>query len=164
MSRSNISIFLLICLIFIIGCVSCGKVEDKVPIDYSDSTPPVDFLEIVELTTTEKLREDELHLFIENKTNDCIVFPNDYGAQIFTRINATWVQIPNLVEYMNETEIVLTTYPGERPFISIYLLPDYSEINGTPKEIRVILHAFLCQNGNPSDKMVSDYIDIDLVK
>jgi len=151
-----------ICFLLVASCVSCRQGNNADFVDYPGSVPLVDFLEITELPDVEKIREAEINLFVENKTEDCVVFPYDYGMRIFAQSNNVWEEIPNLGNYIVKSNIILTVSSGEVPFVVVYLLPDYSELKEQPSKIRVILSAYLCYDGTPSDEMVGDYIDIEL--
>ena len=164
MNKSKICLFAFACILIIVSALSCSQVVDSNPVAYPGSAPFFDFLEINEISDVKKIRSDKINLFVENISEDCVVFSHDYGLQIFTQIDNAWNEIPNLADYVVESEIVLTNASGELPFIIVYLLPDYSKLEKKLSKIRVVLNAFLCKNNIQSDVMVSDYIDIDLEK
>ena len=148
--------------ILIASLVSCRQSKGTSLEDNPSSIPIIDFVDITEITDGEKIYDDQLNFYVENKTDDCVVFPYDYGVEIYTKDENNWLQIPYLGKYMSETTITLTPYFGEHPTDVIFVLPDYSVLNERPERIRVIMQAKLCNDGVPSDEMVADFIDIEL--
>jgi len=69
--------------------------------------------------------------------------------------------IPNLVQFANDADVFLSATSEDYYDAIISITPGYSSLQRTPTMIRVVVNAFLCQNGSPSDEMVSDYIDIE---
>ena len=161
-TKAYVSIFIIFFLIFVM--VGCSKNQSITSVDSPVSLPYKDFLDIRELSEGEKIRKSNLDLGITNKSNDCVLFPYDYGVQIFALIDNIWKEVPNIVEYPNKTEIILSTTSEGLSDAIVYITPDYSTLNESPRTVRVIMNANLCKNGIPTDERVIDYIDIDLGK
>jgi hypothetical protein len=126
------------------------------------SKSDVDFLDISVQSTSQKINPEDIYLYVTNKTNDCVIFPYNYGLEIFIKVNENWVKVNNLVEYANTENKPLTSASGVEPDDLIFIRPDYSNISDPPTEIKIILNAYLCNNGKPSLNLSKDYIEIPL--
>ena len=110
----------------------------------------MDFLDISVQSTSQKINPKDIYLYVVNKTDDCIVFPYDYGLEVFIKVNESWVKVSNLVEYANTESRPLTSFSGIWPDDIIFIRPDYSSISDQPTDIKIVLNAYLCNNGKPS--------------
>jgi hypothetical protein len=148
-------VFLFVMAFYLVGCTR-GHPTDT-------SMTSVDFLDISVRSTDQKINPNDIYLYVTNKTNDCVVFPYNYGLEIFMKVNESWVKVNNLVEYANTENRPLTSSSGIEPDDLIFIRPDYSNVPGKPSDIRIILNAYLCKNGKPSSNLSNDYIEIPLV-
>jgi hypothetical protein len=151
----NINGFFVCLLIFLV--VSCTTNH---PTD--TSVADVDFLDISVQSTDPEIGTKDIDLYVVNKTNDCVIFPYNYGLEIYFRVNGNWVKVNNLVEYFNTENRLLTSSSGIEPDGIIFIHPDYSSITDQPTNAKIILSAYLCNNGKPSSTLSKDYIEISL--
>jgi hypothetical protein len=119
-------------------------------------------LDISIQSTDQKIDPKDIYLYVVNKTNDCVVFPYNYGLEIFLQVNGNWVKVNNLVEYANTENRPLTSSSGIEPDALIFIRPDYSNVSGQPTDIKIVLNAYLCDNGKPSLNLSTEYIEIPL--
>ena len=164
MIRSKYIFFTVASFLLVYNLVSCAKITNNNLSDNPSSAPYKDFLDIVVLMEQEKINKTDLNLYISNKTIDCVVFSNDYDTQIFAWVDNDWVEISNLVIFADDADVILSPAYDIYPDAVVSISPDYSNLSEQPQKVRVVFNATLCKNGMPSNKIVSDYIDIDLEK
>jgi len=145
-------------------CVTIFLLISACTNNFSSKTPntELDFLNISELPNDQKIYSTDLDLYITNKTSDCIVFPYDFGVQIFLKSNGDWAEVQNLNQFASTEDIILTNSSGYEPEAIVFVSPDYSSFPGEPTLAKIILHGYLCQNGKPSTELSSEHIEISL--
>jgi hypothetical protein len=105
-----------------------------------------------------------IHLFLDNKSDNEIQFPNDFGIRIFYYSSAenTWIEIQNLVNYHPDEDIVMSPnniiIPSSE-FITVNpALSQSDDIN----EIRVVVIGSIKNEGESYTRQVGSFIDIDV--
>jgi hypothetical protein len=121
--------------------------------------PFTDFIE-VSVWDAPTISHDDINLYIQNKTNDCIVFPNDFGIKIFYNQEGSWKSLPNLVRTQNTEIITLTSIDDFESDAVVFIRPDYRELTKRPKTLRIVFEANLCEDGIPTKGLFVDYFDI----
>lgn len=158
---SNLKLILLI-LIFIVCTQGCSSTADKSTFEDVAGLPIQDFAEIVKLESA-TISDEDISLYIENKTDDCIVFPNDYGTQIFYKsADGSWVSMPNLVDFPNTELIHLSDRKGIEADAVLFIRPDTKRIPIHPATLRILIAAYLCNNGIPVTELTGDFVDVEI--
>jgi hypothetical protein len=154
----RLSLFMLMLAVSLAGCSSSdNKFQEAVGI------PLADYLDITNLDTVSKITGDDIYLLVANKTDDCVIFPKDYGIQVFAYIDGIWTKVSTLGQYANPEKITLLPKKNNNPDAIVSLLPDYSTIKtSNPQKVRVVLAGYLCQNDVPAENPTGDYIELDV--
>ncbi len=147
-------LFLSVIVFFLISCKnSKNEISNNISID---------FLDISKVPVVKNNNSKVIDLYVVNKTSDCVAFAYDLGAEIFLKVNGEWIKVKNLVEDASKKDIILTSFSGIEPDTVLFINPDYANLPGKPSDIRVVVHAHLCNNGVPTDDLSSDSIEIPL--
>jgi hypothetical protein len=158
---SNIKLISLM-LIFIVCTQGCGSVANIGTFEDVAGLPIQDFAEIVKLESA-TISKDDISLYIENKTDDCIVFPNDYGTQIFYKLaDGSWAFVPNLVDFPNTDLIHLSDRKGIEADAVLFIRPDTKRIPIHPATLRILITGYLCNNGIPVEELTGDFVDVEI--
>lgn len=143
--------------LLVLFLLSCSSKSNKI----TDITS-IDFLDISKVSTDKNNNSKVVDVYVVNKTSDCVVFRYDLGTEIFLKVNGEWVKVKNLIEFASNEDVVLTASSGLEPDTVIFINPDYSMVSGDSSDIRIVLHAYLCDNGKPVNYLSSDSIEIPL--
>lgn len=124
----------------------------------------VDYLNIEPLVRTPIKMGTVIDLYVANKTTDCIVFPYNYGLQIYTYKGGDWIEIPDTAIYMTKDNVTLDAKGSLFPDAVVSVSPDYSYLNSDTQtqRLRIVLIGHLCKSGFPSEKTVADYVDLNI--
>jgi hypothetical protein len=128
--------------------------------------PTGNYLDITYLGSTPANVHSDFSLYAKNTTKDCIVFPHDYGTQIFVYLDKDWKNISDLGEYPNPNDIKLDPAGSLSSDAVIYITPDFSSIPSSayPIKMRIVVVGRLCQNGLPTENKTADYIELSVNK
>jgi hypothetical protein len=152
---------ILFCIAITVSIQGCKVKEDKTVFENSIGMSFQDFVDISKIESP-TISEDDINLVIKNKTKDCVVFPNDYGVKIFYKQGENWTLLSNLVDFPSVNTITLTGSEGNRPDAVLFIRPDYHILTERPTVLRILLTAYLCDNGIPAKELIGDYVDINL--
>lgn len=103
-------------------------------------------------------------LILNNPSNKIIVFPADYGLNMYLYNNEdqTWIQVKNLEKYSQEENKQVSPI-GESSLnqILVSALPGL-DTTSAPIDLRVVVIGTIYKDGIPTDKQVGAYTDITL--
>jgi hypothetical protein len=167
MSASRHLKVLFFLVLLTIGFVACGYDSSEKLFADKVGAPIEDFVDIRVVGNGLTFGGSNISLYVTNKTNDCIVFPADYGFMIFAYQNGDWIKIPNKAKYEtfdNEPNIVMDSRAGLRPLVWTDVQPDYSQLqpNSAQLKIRIVLVGKLCVKGVASQRETADYIELNI--
>ena len=96
-----------------------------------------------------------ISLDLRNNSDSNILFPSDFGAEIYVQNGTTWEEVNNTFGYSNGDQILPTAseYP---PGLVVLVKPDLTEITMRPIILRVSVTGVL----NDSDQDVEAYLDV----
>ena len=128
---------LFIIIFFLIGTnVSCSK-------GLSQPTEVATWIDITYQTGPEIPPSGYIEAWIENMSDQCISFPNDFNIKVFVEQNENWVEVPNLVTYVGDRAEVLKPKSDARSDTLVNIRPDTS---GLIMSKRVNSYAFITGN------------------
>jgi hypothetical protein len=107
---------------------------------------------------------DILTLALNNHSKDIIVFPSDYGINLYQYNNdvKNWIEIKNLGNYVPEGNRQISPRGGENlGQILIGALPDLPW-ESNPVEIRVVVIGTVSKDNKPTSEQVGAYTDVTL--
>jgi len=99
-------------------------------------------------------------LGLKNLTDFTIIFPSNYGLQIFAFQDNEWSRIDNLMQYIPEGNTQISPKGPDTPGqTGVDFFPDLKN-EGQPIEIRVVIQGIVYVDEMPTDEQASAYIDI----
>jgi len=119
-------------------------------------------LELIALDSKDDPYEIETHikLGLKNLSESRIIFPSDYGLQLFTFLDERWEKIENLTQYFPEGNRQISPIGPDTPGqTAIGFYPDL-KFEGQPIQIRVVIQGIVYEGDKPTDEQASAYIDI----
>jgi len=127
-------------LFLIVALCSCASPEDK---NQGISDPIV----VTYITGPEIEMTDLLDFWVKNTSDECIVFPFDFGAKILLDNNGSWIEINNLARYHPEEDIYLRAAGNIFSENAVGLQPDYSSIVLQENtDLLVVITGHLCED------------------
>ena len=104
--------------------------------------------------------ETHIKLGLMNLSESRIIFPSDYGLQLFTFLDERWEKIDNLTQYFPEGNRQISPMSPDTPGqTAIGFYPDLMN-EGQPIQIRVVIQGILYEGETPTDVQAGAYIDI----
>lgn len=107
---------------------------------------------------------DTKNIYLKNLSSECVIFPSDHGVSIWFYKNGQWVGVKDLMVILDPHDIILKPKGemfSERGFL---IFPDYEVLaSEKPSSIRIAIAGRLCENGSPTDTIVGNYIDLQVV-
>ena len=178
MKNQAISLFPLMLLLLQLS--SCGErllngmkitsEDQRAEIVYSTLVPSEDTNKSITLILDpfekNELRTDsEICLQIDNQSTDMIWFPVGYNVTFYRWIKetASWKEIKNVIKYFGKNRILGGSEEGrERSDFSLILAkPDLVDLDENVK-LRVSVSGYVYKDGQPTDQLVSAYLDVEL--
>jgi hypothetical protein len=149
----------------LMGCDTPAQKADKLFIK-EFPIPIQDYLDFKFLGVQPLNANSPISLDLINRTKDCVVFPHDYGKQIFVYLKNDWSGIPDSVDYPGQTDVTLAPAGKSTSDSVVFVKPNYSSIplSAYPIQMRIVVAGRLCQNGVPAGNAVADYTDITVNK
>lgn len=99
-------------------------------------------------------------LGLKNLTDFTIIFPSDYGLQIYVFQDNEWSRIDNLMQYIPEgNRQISPTGPDSPGQTGVDFFPDVPN-SDKPIEIRVVIQGIVYVGEMPTEEQASAYIDI----
>ena len=89
-----------------------------------------------------------LNAWVINESNYCFIFPYNYGVSIVMNIGGVWNEIPSLVYYVSQNDIIIGS-KAESVFNSspISIHPDLSSVSITEKtKFIATIKGYLCDH------------------
>ena len=94
-------------------------------------------------------------LYLENLSDNPVLFPSDFNAEIYVQRDINWEKVDNTYGYPNGDKILPTTkeYPAG---LVVPVKPDLNQITTRPLIMRIIVTGIL----SDSNKEVRAYLDV----
>lgn len=147
-------------IIIICMLVACQKIsEEKMPgIDISLQETNKDITLSAPMEINTFTIGDGIQLILSNKSNNIIVFPQNYGVHIFTRQGNDWVPIDNGIEYPSgEKEI----WPNQnQPFRDVVVFVQPNIDSKQPLTVRIFVIGRIKRENTVTQDQVGSYIDL----
>ena len=101
-------------------------------------------------------------LYVVNKTSDCLVFPFNYGVRVFVLQNNNWIEIPDVIKYADNHDVILDARNGLYPDTMVSVNPDYSKLDNISGQLRmrIVVVGRQCVNGVASEQQFADFIEL----
>lgn len=154
--------------IFVAGCSSPTATPTMTQQDiYFQTAVPIRNSPEIHLFTREESQlriHYTLDLYVENMSDNCVIFPFDFGLSIWYFKDGQWNSIKDLAVVINPQDLILQ--PKGQPFSEqpVTIFPDYDVLAAEqPSSLRVFISGRLCKDGNPTDQIVGNYIDVKVV-
>jgi hypothetical protein len=112
---------LLYALIVLMGTINCSR-ELNQPDNVASS------IEITYQAGPEISAGGEVLAWIDNTTKSCLSFPPDFDIKVFIQQGEDWVEVPNLVTYLDEEAHVLEPKGSLLSKTLVYIWPDVSNV------------------------------------
>jgi len=104
-------------------------------------------LEVNFLSSDEIKFGESLSVSILNTSNYCVVFPPNYDAKVFVKVEDKWIEVSNLANVLTDKENILLPGGGIESIDFVDVLPDLSSYrNLKPSEAYVILTGHVCND------------------
>jgi hypothetical protein len=127
--------FLLLCTIYACSSAQVHNLADDIVVTY-ETGPEIQATEVLEF-------------WIKNTSNNCIVFPYNYGLKIFVEQNTNWIEVPNPTIYSPEDDIYLREADNIFSYRPVLLRPDISKIQlQGPTNFQATITGHLCDDEN----------------
>jgi len=102
-------------------------------------------------------------LGLKNLSENRIIFPSDYGLQLYTFQNGEWIRVDNKAQYFPEGNTQISPEGPDLPGqTTIGFFPDLIDM-GKSTSLRVVIQGIVYEGDNPTDEEASAYIDIILL-
>ena len=97
---------------------------------------------------------------LKNLSESKIIFPSDYGLQLFINNDGQWKKVDNLGQYIPEGNTQISPMSPDTPGqTAIGFYPDLKN-QGQPIQIRVVIQGILYEGETSTDEKAGAYIDI----
>lgn len=105
-------------------------------------------------------------LDVKNMSKECVVFPFDYGTQIYAYFQNDWNGISNSIEYPSHDDITITPTGTSTSDTTVFAKPNYSPVppKAYPIKIRIVVTGRLCKGGVASEDKTAGYIELTINK
>jgi hypothetical protein len=96
-----------------------------------------------------------IDLELHNKSDNTVLFPSDFGAEIFLQKGTEWEKVNNSFGYSNYDQVlpISSDYP---PGLVVPVAPDLAQITVRPIVLRINVKGTLSDSG----KEVEAYLDV----
>ncbi len=138
----NAASFLIYFLVLSIFLLGCGQ-EAKDPNQIAKS------IEIIYDNSPEIPLGVQINIWVKNHSTYCVEFPLDDGLLLYAYEKDAWSEIPNSVEFIGKSTIILI--PKDRLLSEnrVYLHPDISSLSmDKPTKFYALLTGYLCDDHN----------------
>ena len=164
--RAFVASFLIIIWLFMgAGCLSTNPRDEA----FFELIPPIEVnnglqLELAEIPSNSQ-SEDVIALLLMNRTDISISFAPGFGSQLYAYIESTqnWTEIRNLVDYRGGEEILepRTADLSSNWAALVLVSPELVGI-GQPAFLRILVVGRALENGNPSERRIGAYVEIEI--
>lgn len=128
---------------------------------------PIEFNKRLTLRTNDNCldfrRNDAIVLWIENDSENCVIFPYHYNFRILYFDQKSWITVPNEATILGSKKDI-TLEASDQPYNAGILgaLPDFSQLNiSYPVKLRMMVSGLICDEKKmPTDTSAGAYIDI----
>jgi hypothetical protein len=150
----------------VISLVSCQTDSAYVPTALASTIPSDQTLQMSLMTEPEDIHWDQdIHILLENHSNQSISFPDDYGVEILAYIEQgeQWIEVMNRVNYVwGELENVLAPF-DEIPFNqAVFRVWPYAEKPMAPSRLRITVIGTVLEDDKPSDQTVTATLEVEV--
>jgi hypothetical protein len=129
-------------------CTNCGQ-ANHIIYPTQISTSYVDSLTFEYDKTNTLDSYGSISVWVINKSNNCFVFPYDYGISFLIQLNGMWVKTPSIpVNYSPHDDIIMEKQ-GKALFDSypITFYPDISNLKiSKTTEVKGIIKGYVCDH------------------
>jgi hypothetical protein len=147
MNRNMGFCILLTILILSYGCSFMQEIQNPKGTPTSEIDQLGDRLEITFLRGPEIHTLQNVSLVITNLSEYCIVFPFDFGIELWVDVNDVWEEIDNMVQYIPEEDIYLEPVGESFSTMGVSIRPDLSDFPLLEKtDFKAILSGHLCDD------------------
>lgn len=104
-----------------------------------------------------------ISLGLKNLSKNRIIFPSDYGLQLYTYQDDEWIRVDNVMQYFPEGNRQISPEGPDSPGqTAIGFFPKLIDM-GKPISLRVVIQGIVYEGDNPTNEAASAYIDIILL-
>lgn len=131
---------LIFIFLFIVGSLGCSN-RSSLPTDISEK------ISITYQTGPEIPASGYIEAWIENTSDQCISFPNDFNIKVFVEQNQDWTEIPNRVTYQGDRPQILEAKGNNQSDTLVNLRPDTSGLDiSAPVNAYALIRGSLCDD------------------
>jgi hypothetical protein len=154
--------------ILVILLTSCQLNTKQVPTEVVSVEPSNQTLQMSLMTKPEDIHWDkDIHILLENRSNQSISFADDYGVEIFAyeELEEQWIEVGNRVNYIwGELENVLAPV-DEVPFNqTVFGIWPYAEKPMAPSRLRITVVGTVLEDDKPSEQTVTATLEVEVQK
>jgi hypothetical protein len=154
--------------ILVILLTSCQLNTKQVPTEVVSVEPSNQTLQMSLMTKPEDIHlDEEIHILLENHSDQLISFPDDYGVKIlaYSEKEEQWVEVGNRVNYVwGELENELAPFT-ETPFNqAVFRVWPYAEISMAPSRLQITVVGTVLEDDKPSEQTVTATLEVEVQK
>lgn len=109
--------------------------------------------------------DSSIHLLLENRSQNYISFPTDFGLRIFAYLDEemVWVEVENSITYLPPDKPIVLASKGEVPFNQTVLRVWPVMINAVDAAyLRIMVSGNVLKENGPTDQQVAAFIEVEL--